>query len=95
MPRGRPTVAVRLNAKEGEQLRSLAPSRSLPRGMVQCAQIVLACAEGQTNTAIAEGIAGLHDEQRPGRPPVSYRVVPGSRAVAETDSNCCSAQRSP
>ena len=68
-------------------MQSLAHSRSLPHSIVQRAQIVLACAAGDTNTAIAKrmglsgmtdgkwrkryrelGLAGLHDELRPGRP---------------------------
>jgi putative transposase len=59
----------------------------LPHSIVQRAQIVLACAAGDTNTAVAkrfgvrgstvgkwrqryldQGIEGLHDELRPGRP---------------------------
>ncbi len=53
MPRGRPIEPLVLNGDEKMQLQSLAQSRSLPHGLVQRAQIVLACAEGQANAAIA------------------------------------------
>ena len=53
MPRGRPVVPVSLNVEEKNQLLSIARSRSLPHGVVQRAQIVLACSEGESNIAIA------------------------------------------
>ena len=53
MPRGRPVSPVSLNEEEKNQLLSLTRSRSLPHGIVQRAQIVLACAEGEANAAIA------------------------------------------
>jgi putative transposase len=78
---------LELSADEASQLQSLAGSRTLPHSIVQRAQIVLACAAGDTNTAVAkrfavrgstvgkwrqryldQGIEGLHDELRPGRP---------------------------
>ena len=87
MPRGRPVAPVVLTDDEETQLLSLANSRSLPHGLVQRAQIVLACARGEANVSIArrtglsnatagkwrkryriQGIGGLHDELRPGRP---------------------------
>ena len=46
MPRGRPVTPVLLNDDEKSHLLNLAHSRSLPHGLVQRAQIVLACAEG-------------------------------------------------
>ena len=51
MPR-RATPIV-LNHDEKSQLLSLAQSRALPHGLVQRAQIVLACAEGEPGNAIA------------------------------------------
>jgi putative transposase len=76
-----------LSSEEREQLQALAVSRSLPHGLVTRAKIVLAAADGQTNSAIAQkvdlsassvgkwrnrfleqGLQGLHDELRPGRP---------------------------
>ena len=54
MPRGRPVVPVVLSDEENHQLRRVAGSRSLPHGVVQRAQIVLACAEGEANAAIAQ-----------------------------------------
>ena len=54
MPRGRPAAPISLDAEEKNQLLGVARSRSLPHGIVRRAQIVLACAEGESNTAIAE-----------------------------------------
>ena len=80
---GRPPIPIRLNGG----LLSIVHSRTLPHGMVQRAQILLACAEGESQVMIAkrlgvshvtvgkwrrhfhhQGVEGLHDEQRPGRP---------------------------
>ena len=49
----RPAPAVVLDEDEKDQLLGLTRSRSLPHGIVQRAQIVLACAEGEANQAIA------------------------------------------
>jgi len=87
MKRGRPKPPVILSKEEGEQLRSIANSRSLPHGLVRRARIVLMTAQGAPNRTIAEevhlsaqmvskwrqrylqqGLSGLHDELRPGRP---------------------------
>jgi putative transposase len=87
MPRGRPVAPIVLSDDAKTQLLSLATSRSLPHGLVQRARIILSCAEGEANSAIAErmglskatvgkwrkryheqGIEGLHDELRSGRP---------------------------
>ena len=54
MPRGRPVQPVVLTGEEKAQLVSLANSRSLPHGLVRRAQIVLACAAGESNVAIAQ-----------------------------------------
>ncbi|HHG2225354.1 MULTISPECIES: IS630 family transposase [unclassified Synechococcus] len=54
MPVGRPMAPLELSADEVSQLKSLAGSRTLPHSIVQRAQIVLACAAGETNTAVAE-----------------------------------------
>ena len=53
MPRGRPMEPVVLTDGEESRLLSLASSRSLPHGLVQRAQIVLACARGEANASIA------------------------------------------
>jgi len=53
MPRGRPIAPLVLSDDEKSHLLSLAKSRSLPHGLVQRARIVLACAEGEANAAIA------------------------------------------
>ena len=54
MPRGRPVAPIVLSEDEKAQLLSLAQSRALPLGLVQRAQIVLACAEGEANSSIAQ-----------------------------------------
>lgn len=53
MSRGRPAAVVALNDDEKNQLLSIARSRALPHGIVRRAQIVLACADGEPNAAIA------------------------------------------
>lgn len=53
MPRGRPVAPIVLNDNEKLQLLSLANSRALPFGLVRRAQIVLACADGEANSSIA------------------------------------------
>lgn len=60
MPVGRPMAPLNLTDDELSQLQSLAGSRSLPHSIVQRAQIVLACAAGDTNTAVAKrfGVRG-------------------------------------
>ena len=54
MPRGRPVVPIVLSDEQKNQLLSIARSRSLPHGLVQRAQIVLDCAQGESNAAIAK-----------------------------------------
>jgi len=56
MPRGRPVAPILLNDDEKTQLMSLANSRALPHGLVQRAQIVLACADGEANSSIADRV---------------------------------------
>ena len=60
MPTGRPLVPLELSADEASQLQSLAGSRTLPYSVVQRAQIVVACAAGETKTAVAKrfGVRG-------------------------------------
>jgi transposase len=60
MPTGRPLVPLELSADEASQLQSLAGWRILPYSVVQRAQIVVACAAGETNTAVAKrfGVRG-------------------------------------
>jgi transposase len=50
---GRPKAELVLSEDERGQLQSLARSRSLPAGLVRRARIVLACAEGAPNSAVA------------------------------------------
>lgn len=54
MPRGRPVAPMSLDVEEKNQLLSVARSRSLSHGVVQRAQIVLACAEGESNAVAPE-----------------------------------------
>jgi putative transposase len=58
---GRSIPPLVLSDDEVQQLQSIANSRSLPHSMVQRAQIVLACATGETNTAISKrmGLTGM------------------------------------
>ena len=57
----RPMPPLVLGDDEVQQLQSIANSRSLPHAIVQRAQIVLACAAGETNTAISKrmGLTGM------------------------------------
>lgn len=50
---GRPATAIMLTSTTEAELQSLARSRSLPSALVERARIVLACAEGKANKAIA------------------------------------------
>ena len=84
---GRPRTPLVLADDQRVQLASISKSTSMPHGLVQRARIVLACADGLSNKAVAElvrttpqtvgkwrrrfieqGIEGLHDEIRSGRP---------------------------
>ena len=57
---GCPMAPLELSEDEVNQLHSLAGSRSLPHAIVQRAQMVLACAAGDSNTAVAKrfGVRG-------------------------------------
>ena len=61
MALGRPMPSLELSEDEIQQLQSIARSRSLPHSIVQRAQIVLACGNGETNTSIAQrmGLTGM------------------------------------
>ena len=54
MPRGRQLPPVVLTAEQHEQMTALSQSTSMPYGLVQRARIVLACAQGLTNAAVAK-----------------------------------------
>jgi putative transposase len=54
MPRGRPVASLSISEEEKAHLLSIANSRSLPHSIVQRAQIVLACAAGESNASIAK-----------------------------------------
>jgi putative transposase len=54
MVTGRPKTAVTLTADERTQLQSLAASRTLPHALVARSKLVLAAAEGRSNTEIGE-----------------------------------------
>ncbi len=53
MPMGRPKTELSLSAEEQQQLQSIARSRSLPAALTLRAKLVLACAEGAANSAVA------------------------------------------
>ncbi|AGK50453.1 winged helix-turn helix family protein [Burkholderia thailandensis MSMB121] len=59
MPMGRPKAELVLSEDERSQLMSIARSRSISAALVARARIVLAAADGESNSAIA---------QRPGKP---------------------------
>src|SRR3954466_5694199 len=50
---GRPKAELVLNAAEEAQLSSIARSRSIAAALSERARIVLACAAGESNTAVA------------------------------------------
>ena len=50
----RPMPQLTLAAEERSQLESMARSRSMSAALVQRARIVLACAQGEPNTEVAE-----------------------------------------
>ena len=54
MARGRPLPPLVLTDEQREQLTAVSQSTSMPYGLVQRARIVLACAQGLTNSAVAE-----------------------------------------
>ena len=56
MPRGRPLKALEVSQGAREELESLVRSRSLPAGLVRRAEIVLLCAGGLDNRAVAERV---------------------------------------
>ena len=57
MAMGRPKAELMLSDEEQAQLQSIARSRSLPAALVRRASMVLACAAGATNTAVARRFA--------------------------------------
>lgn len=58
---GRPLPPLALSEDQLQQLQSIAQSRSRSHAIVQRCQIILACAAGETNTAIARrmGLTGM------------------------------------
>ena len=54
MPRGRQLPPVVLTEEQHERMTALSQSTSMPYGLVQRARIVLACAQGLTNAAVAK-----------------------------------------
>lgn len=55
-----PPVPISLNEGEKEKLLSIVHSRTLGHSMVQCTQIVLACAEGEYHVMIAKRLGVSH-----------------------------------
>src|SRR3954463_14815227 len=58
--RGRPKAELVVSGSEREALKRLARQPSTPQAVAERARIVLACADGQTNTAVADrlGVSG-------------------------------------
>ena len=56
MPRGHPIAPLALDEEAKAQLLSIVRSRAPPHALVRRAQIVLACAAGGSNAAVAERI---------------------------------------
>ena len=54
MPRGRQLPPLALTSEQREQLTAVSQSTSMPYGLVQRARIVLTCAQGLTNSAVAK-----------------------------------------
>ena len=60
MPRRcRPAIPLSLEEGEKEKLESVVCSRPLPHSKVQRVQIVLECAEGESQAVIAERLGAL------------------------------------
>jgi putative transposase len=57
MSKGRPKAALMLSEAETAQLTSIARSRSMASALTQRAQIVLGCAAGESNHAVAQRMA--------------------------------------
>ena len=56
MPRGRKLMPVTLNPQQQDQLEGVAHSTTMPHGVVLRARMILACAEGLTNAAVARRV---------------------------------------
>ena len=57
MAMGRPKTELNLSAAELQQLQSIARSRSMPAALTLRAKLVLACANGEANSVVAERYA--------------------------------------
>ena len=56
MPRGRKLASLTLTDEQQNQLQGMAQSATLPYALVVRARIILASAEGLTNTAVAKRV---------------------------------------
>ena len=56
MPRGRKLMPLTLNPQQQDQLKGVADSTAMPHGVVLRARMILACAEGLTNAAVARRV---------------------------------------
>ena len=56
MPRGRKLMPLTLNPQQQDQLKGVADSTAMPYGVVLRARMILACAEGLTNAAVARRV---------------------------------------
>jgi hypothetical protein len=62
--RGRPKAELVVSGSEREALKRLARQPSMPQAIAERARIVLACADGQTNTAVADRLGGYQMERQ-------------------------------
>lgn len=56
MRRGRPTAPLTLSVEERQEFTRLARKRTGPQQDALCARIVLGCADGRTNVAVAQAV---------------------------------------
>ena len=56
MPRGRQLMPLSLDPQQEDQLQGVARSTAMPHGVVLRARMILGCAQGLTNAAVAERV---------------------------------------
>ena len=77
MAMGRPKSELVLSDEEQAQLQSIARSRSLPAALVRRADMILACAAGATNSAVARRFGTTHATVRKWRRRFVARRIEG------------------
>ena len=88
MAKGRPLQPLEVSRDTRGELEALARSRSLPAGLVSRARIVLLCAEGLDNSAVAERLR-VPPDGRPLSAPRAYgplRRTPAGTAAHHHES---------